>query len=356
MMSEAPSKRLRLRFFPEDERSVREILSGTKHSSQSNVIRSALALYEQVWSSKRMGFRIVYRQEETAECPDALDFPVRAMPGDGSGKRAKTERSIEIRVTPSDCERIESLIAMEAADTFSEVVRRAVRLYANVVARHKDGWELVAVSPSGDVLPLPVPGIGGVAKRPIATTLPLIPIRTAVVEPASLSALLPRSLDTIVNNLAAHEQCAADVLLVDMVRTEALARLRRLELGEPQPEPTAVEAELTQLVETMAVANTATAEKIPTEEQVSAATIETATSVPIPETPLAITEPPLAPISAQQDTYVIEQILTTLDMTSSLTEELVELVESLPNRPRQWICLPVRRPMRRKWTKHPLLR
>lgn len=236
-MNQAASKRLRLRFFAQDERAVNEALEITTHSSKSNVIRAALAFYETVWASLREGFRVVFSRESESESPDVLPAPA---PGKSkNGARARTETSIEIRITPADSERIRGLIACEAADTSSEAVRKAVRLYAQVAARRKNGWEVLAVSPSGDMLHVPVPGIG-VAPQEITgpRRAPAPPQQTAAgpaQPPKALRDLLPKSLSGIVAELAEKEKCLPDLLLVDMIRSEALARLHNLKKAEPQP-------------------------------------------------------------------------------------------------------------------------
>lgn len=240
-MNEAASKRLRLRFFAEDERAVDEALALTTHSSKSNVIRAALVFYESVWASLREGFRVVYGRDGETEWADVL---AAADPASKplKGARAHTEASIEIRITPADRERIEGLLAREAADTSSEVVRRAVRLYAAVAARKHDSWEVLAVSPSGDLLHIPVPGMGVAARetlapRPKPAVSPVV--SSGAGQARSLGDLLPRSLAGSVAELAEKEQCPLDVLLIDMIRSETLARLHgfKQEAPEPAPEP-----------------------------------------------------------------------------------------------------------------------
>ncbi|HUW62302.1 MAG TPA: hypothetical protein VMZ06_14960 [Candidatus Bathyarchaeia archaeon] len=246
-MNESASKRLRLRFFVEDERAVDEALALTTHSSKSNVIRAALVFYESVWTSLREGFRVVYGRNGEAEWTDVIASAEPAVKAP-KASRAHTEASIEIRITPADHDRIQSLLAREAADTASEVVRRAVRLYAAVAARRRDGWDVLAVSPSGDMLHIPVPGMGVAARETLALR-PKPAVSSALApgaagQPRSLGDLLPRSLAGSVAELAAKEQCAPEMLLVDLIRSEALARLHgfKQEAPEPVPEPVQVAA------------------------------------------------------------------------------------------------------------------
>ena len=235
-MNEAASKRLRLRFFAEDERAVDEALALTTHSSKSNVIRGALAFYESVWAGLREGFRVVYGRDGDAEWADVM---ASADPASKAQKanRAHTETSIEIRITPADYGRIEGLLAREAADTASEVVRRAVRLYAAVAAKRRDGWDVLAVSPSGDMLHMPVPGMGLAARETLASRPRPPASPSGAAQPRSLSDLLPRSLAGSIAELAEKEQCAPDVLLIDLIRSETLARLHGFK-GETPVEPT----------------------------------------------------------------------------------------------------------------------
>jgi len=240
-MNQAASKRLRLRFFAEDERAVDEALALTTNSSKSNVIRAALAFYETVWASLREGFRVVFSRGGEPECPDVLPATPPAKPANGG--RARTETSIEIRITPADHQRIQGLIACEAADTSSEAVRRAVRLYAEAAKRRKDGWEVVTLSPSGDVLHVPVPGMSIAPRDPAAPRRVPPQSRPQATGPAaspqSLEDLLPKSLSNIVAELADKEQCPPDLLLVDIIRSEALARLHNIKQDELKPAPEA---------------------------------------------------------------------------------------------------------------------
>jgi hypothetical protein len=232
-MNESASKRLRLRFFAEDERAVDRALALTTHSSKSNVIRGALAFYESVWTSLREGFRVVYVSDGDAEWTDVTSSIETA--GSTKSARGHTEASIEIRVTPADCDRIQGLLAREAADTSSEVVRRAVRLYAAVAEKRRDGCDVVAVSPSGDMLHVPVPGMGAAVRESLAPR-PQHAVSGAaspIGQPRSLIDLLPRSLAQSVAELAEKEQCAPQVLLVDLVRSETLARLHGFKKEAP---------------------------------------------------------------------------------------------------------------------------
>lgn len=291
------SKRLRLRFFPADVAAVEQILEHTKHSTQSNAIRAALALYQQAWSSKRIGCRIVFLKPGTGEMQDALDFSRSRGEASEAGKRVgppRTEQSIEIRVTPSDYERIESLLALEAADTASEIVRRAVRLNASAILRLQDGWELAAISPSGDVLPLQLSGAGAIAGTPGGTPgSPSEPLSFHAQQgPRSGAAYrLPRSLEALIETLAARESCTPDLLLVDLVRTEALARLH----GVERSEPVTMDA-------SPALAGMVAAELAPEPAREVAA-------------PLAVADPAL------------DTLVQTLEETAAAVEDLIKLVE-----------------------------
>jgi hypothetical protein len=188
-----------------------------------------VVLYQQAWSSHSMGCRIVFYKPGAPDYPDALELSKKKDAGE-SGKRAKTEQSIEIRVTPADFERIEALLKLDAADTVSEVIRRSVRLYASALERRRIGYELAAISPSGDILPLQTAS-GVAASTPVACSAD-----------TGLIFHLPRSLKTTIAGLAAREGCAPDVLMADLVRAEAQARLQRLADGQPLP-PIAPEPE-----------------------------------------------------------------------------------------------------------------
>jgi len=301
------SKRLRLRFFPADLAAVRQILEHTKHSTQSNAIRGALALYQQAWSSKRIGCRIVFLKPESGEMQDALDFSRRGDLVEG-GKRpgpARTEQSIEIRVTPSDYERIESLLALEAADTASEIVRRAVRLNAAAIVRWQDGWELAAISPSGDVLPLQISGaatITGTPGVPAGTVLETLPAPSAHASRAGMSYRLPRSLQALVDKLASRESCPPDLLVVDLVRTEALARLHGVERGEG------------------VVMDSPAAPDVPAPVAAAPVVIAAEPAVPQP----VVVEPPAAVIVPDP---ALETLAQTLDETAAAVEELIRHVE-----------------------------
>lgn len=232
-MTDSPSKRLRLRFFPEDEKALENAQKLTTHSSKSNAIRAALVLYESVWSSRLGGFHVILRHSDRP-AEDLLSVAFEgADEGEPAGKkgarvRARTEKSMEIRITRADEQRIEALRTMQAAETSSEVVRRSIRLYATVAARCRDGWEVVAVSPSGDALSLAVPGLKTAVRRaetPAETARPVFAGRDIAPRITQLSDLLPSSLAAIVGQLAARESCPIEALLVDMLRVEADVRL-----------------------------------------------------------------------------------------------------------------------------------
>ncbi len=234
-MYHAPSKRLRFRFFPEDDHALEETLRLTSYTSKSSVIRGALIFFDQVWTSQRGGFRVVFCRQGVAERPSVLDsvlarFRTGAREPD---KRARTEKSIEIRLTRADSEKIDRLLTTEAADTFSDVVRRAIRLYATAVMRQREGWDVVAVSPSGDMLPMGVPGLAGADDRPAATYAPEArPVAHGA--GSGVLAALPQSLAEAVKRLAAREHCAPEMLLVDLVRTETFARLHGAEASRSE--------------------------------------------------------------------------------------------------------------------------
>ncbi|MCX5758545.1 MAG: hypothetical protein NTU83_08580 [Candidatus Hydrogenedentes bacterium] len=243
-MADAPSKRLRFRIFAEDDQCLEEALKTTSHTSKSDVIRAALGFLDQAWAGRNSGFRVVFRTPATGEMIGALDaiaprVPHRGGDAESAGRRAKTDKSIEIRVTRGDEERIHRLIKSGAADTYSELIRRALRLYMAAVQRSRAGDEVVALSPSGDLLPVNVSGVGAAA-YPAPGGQPRIAM-PARVGTASLLGLLPKTLAVDVARLAAMEQCSPDMLVVDLVRAEAFARLnpetRRVEAPVESADP-----------------------------------------------------------------------------------------------------------------------
>ncbi len=242
-MTDSPSKRLRLRFFPEDEKALENAQKLTTHSSKSNAIRAALVLYESIWSSRLGGFHVVFRHSERP-AEDVLSAAFEeAVTGEPAGKksarvRARTEKSMEIRITRADEQRIEALRTMQAAETILGSSARSIRLYATVAARCRDDWEVVAVSPSGDALSLAVPGLKTTVRRaeaPAETVRPAFAGREAAARVTQLSDLLPSSLAAIVAQLAARESCPIEALLVDMLRVEADVRLG---IADRSPLPT----------------------------------------------------------------------------------------------------------------------
>jgi len=303
-MDKTPSRRLRFRFFPEDDKALDDTLKLTRHRSKSNVIRGALTFFDQVWNNKRAGFRVVYFRAGAADRVDVLDSAFSRTRGGKKQagektKRSRTEKSIEIRLSRVDEERIDRLLAMEAADTFSEVVRRAVRLYAAVVVRCKEGWEVAALSPSGDVLAVSVPGLGSEVRQSSAS-IALRPeeVRVGVHAPVAagaLSEMLPRSLVDSVRALAAREGCTPDVLLVDMVRTETFARLRGLDGAGPVLEMPVLETPELSSVEVMPETS-----EVPSKEE--------------------------APESSAADTSVIDEVSRTLDQMADNIEKVMQLV------------------------------
>lgn len=311
-MDNAPSRRLRLRFFPEDEEALDGMLKATSHASKSSVIRGALTLFDLVWNNKRAGFRVVFLRDGAADRTDVLDSVLsrkrKGKTEDGEKpSRPKTEKSIEIRLSRTDEERIDRLLGMEAASTFSEVVRRSVRLYAAVVDRCKEGWSVAAWSPSGDIMPISVPGLGAEtpAVPPVALTPLPEPIHAAArasAPAATLLETLPRSLAENVCVLAAREGCSADLLLIDMVRTEAFARLGRID---------AVSAPIE------AAAPPAVAEP--------PAPVPPAPEPPPVEPVVEAIAAPAPPIAADVDTEAIEELSKTLEQMADNIEKVMQL-------------------------------
>jgi len=245
-MANIPSKRLRFRIFSEDERCIEEALAKTSHTSMSDVIRAALVFLDQAWAGRNSGFRVMFRNPATGFMLGALDaiaprIPKRAGGAGVSEGGGRAKNSIEIRVAHGDEERIHRLIKSGAADTFSELIRRALRLYMAAVQRRMAGDEVVSLSPSGDFFPVSVPGAGASAypvpgDQPRVAPLPPTP-------PSTLLGQLPRTLADDVIRLAAEEQCSPDLLVVDLIRAEVFARLhpetRRADVASEPAAPVA---------------------------------------------------------------------------------------------------------------------
>jgi hypothetical protein len=113
----------------------------------------------------------------------------------------------------------------------------------------------------------------------------------------ALSEMLPRSLVDSVRALAAREGCATDLQLVDLVRTETFARLRRLDEGAPILEMPVLEAPELSSVEVM----------------------------PEPE-PEPVSTKEEAPKGAATDTRVIDEVSRTLDQMADNIEKVMQLV------------------------------
>lgn len=304
-MAEQPSKRLRFRIFTQDEQCLDEALKDTSHGSKSDVIRAALVFLDQAWAGRNSGFQVLFRNAASGKTLNALDAiapRVRHADAEGTvdGERAKTDRSIEIRVTRGDEERIHRLIKSGAADTYSELIRRAIRLYMAAVQRSLAGDEVVALSPSGDLLPVSVSGMGSVA-YPAPGGQPRIaaPVSRGM---ASLLALLPRTLANDVARLADMEQCAADVLVIDLVRSETFARLN----PETRRVPPPAEASLP---EPMSVAPVA----IPVVEAVPVVEV-----VPVVE---AVSEP-----VDDHHAEAVQEIARTLDCMADNIEKIMQII------------------------------
>ena len=244
-MSKAPSRRMRLRVFDEDERALDEAIAGTALTSKSSAVRAALTFFDQAWSSQQSGFRVLYWHPDSGEGPGVLDEVFarhrrRRAESDEDSDDGNTGAAIEVRLTPADEERVERLVQTGAADNASQAVRRAIRLYAAVAARCRDGWSVVAVSPLGDRLPASVPGVGAAelsgATFPTSRDRPCDVGNVAVLNADIGAPKLPLSLLNRVKELAAREGCSVHLLLVDMIRAETLARLTGLNTEPPAVE------------------------------------------------------------------------------------------------------------------------
>ena len=229
-MGDPQARRVRMRFFPEDEHALEQSLKLTTLTSQSNVLRAALMLFEEIWTHECAGTPVYFMRahDPFGRVLEVLTDPV---PQEG---RKKTSTSLEIRVTPNDADRIQRLLEAEAADTVSSIVRHAIRIYAVAVSRSKKGETLCARAQDSAETPLQVLGIGTPIKRDKNSEISneRLPFGRGGYQTRvkTLWDLLPNSLAGDIKKLAEKEGCDAESLMVDLVRSEALARLHGFNL------------------------------------------------------------------------------------------------------------------------------
>ena len=232
-MGDPQSKRVRMRFFPEEEQALEQALKLTTLTSQSNVLRAALILFEEIWSHECSGTSVsfMHGQEPIQRALETLTNT------ETSDSRPKTSISLEIRVTPNDASRIQRLLEAEAADTVSAIVRTAIRLYAIAVKRTKKGETLQAFPPHLPPVNLTILGMGTPVKKSPESDTRHHPLGRGMLSQRipTLWDLLPKSLADQIRTLATQECCDPESLLVDMIRTETLARLHELNLHPEKP-------------------------------------------------------------------------------------------------------------------------
>lgn len=160
------SKRFPLRLVPEDKLTMERTLGLTVFNQKSAMVRAALTVFKQVWDAKSSNNRIILRDENSRRQYGVLITRASHEFAEKDdlfleSKVANKDEIFEIRLSSGDVNLLEELIEAGAAATFSQAIRRALALYAHVVA--KQGYKLAAQTPSGDVLYLNVPGV----RRPI---------------------------------------------------------------------------------------------------------------------------------------------------------------------------------------------
>lgn len=231
---ELPSQRFRIRLRPQDSRIFHDLLSYTNLRTRSRAVRGALSFFHAVVIARNKGFRVVLRREASGEEQNLT------IEGDNSlnngaplserrEDRDRTAGFFEIRMSPSDIEELLALARLLEKTNRSEILRQALHGYAEAVAAKRDGFVVVAVSPAGEMLQLPVPDApkGPAGDRGFTDMEKQRTTRSGH-RRGGLVGKLPQTLVTAMEELATKEGCSVDALIVEMLRTGIETRQKKL--------------------------------------------------------------------------------------------------------------------------------
>lgn len=231
---ELPSQRFRIRLRPQDSRIFHDLLSYTNLRTRSRAVRGALSFFHAVVIARNKGFRVVLRKDTSGEERDlTVEKNDRLKNGAPlSEKRKDRDRTagfFEIRMSPSDVEELLTLARLLERTNRSEILRQALHGYAEAVAAKRDGFVVVAVSPSGEMLQLPVPDAPkGPAGDRGFTDVEKPRTRRSGRRRGGIVGKLPQTLVTAMEELAAKEGCSVGSLTIEMLRAGIEARQKKL--------------------------------------------------------------------------------------------------------------------------------
>lgn len=228
------ARRFRFRVSEAEKALLDATMRLTPHRTVTALVRSALGLLAQVRSLEAQGFQPLLLNRRTRR-----EQAVRIA----SDKQRLESGFIEIRLTPADDACIRAL-RRESGGTASHAVREALRLYGETARAHARGFELTARSAFGEMLRLPVTGLGGEEPMGEAESGHKRPRAGVALEPlspgADLLGLLPASLARRIEEVAAVERCSPQILVIDMLRSEVAhrgsKRVREPSITETDPQ------------------------------------------------------------------------------------------------------------------------
>ena len=150
-MSANGSKRMLIRLVPQDHATLGVVQQITGCASKSGVAKDAVALLDSLWRYRLQGFRIVLRHvEQERQFELSLRAVARRVPettADADSGESHSD-TLEVRVSLALRGLIDGLVSAGVAANRSDVVRKALSLYSQVVSHCQDGWQLAAVSPA----------------------------------------------------------------------------------------------------------------------------------------------------------------------------------------------------------------
>ena len=149
-LSISPSKRFRVRLRSTDQEVINGILSLTDLRTRSRSVRAALAFFYSLCVARAEGLKICIYHESSGElhnleidAENTVDF---------SHKKLRAESFLELRLNAADAEMLEAIRKLTNIRKLSEIVREALTLYFEAIQAKQLGFDVVAVSSSGQLL------------------------------------------------------------------------------------------------------------------------------------------------------------------------------------------------------------
>ncbi len=230
-------KRLRLTLTPNDLFRIKEAATHTLFSTKSDIIREALKLFAQLRAIHSNGARIVLRHDV-----EKRQYPLSLFPSSPKGQPTPPEPeavaaivpATEVRLPLADAAELEKLKSAGHGENQTQIVRQALKVYAEVVEKVTIGWQLVSCAAGGSSMVLPIVGglRGGVAVNTALLTEGEVSTG-GLVERTTLRDMLPQQLCDAVELVAERERATPREFVIDVLRERVSKHQIRNDLAVP---------------------------------------------------------------------------------------------------------------------------